>query len=216
MNRAIHLSRPEPTKEDLCETGYSLHYADHEAQDRVNSQHLSKKELQCLAETYFEYQNLQTHANFHGLRDYYALIKSLSRCGNFQEVNISLQRNFGGLLGEVTDIQKIFLDKLKKLMIFSSQDVVPVTKLIQANLQDLHARHLMLITSGDSAIGIVKQSFEKLEKETITLYGSRFEEDLCEEYNYRILSRIILCMERECILIPKDLESIYGSLYDIS
>ena len=118
MNRAIHLSRPEPTKEDLCETGYSLHYADHEAQDLVNSQHLSKTELQCLAEAYFEYQNLQTHANFRGLRDYYALIK---RCGDFQEVNISLQRNFGGLPGEVTNIQKFFLDTLKKLMIFSTQ-----------------------------------------------------------------------------------------------
>ena len=73
----------------------------------------------------------------------------------------------------------------------------------------------MLITSGDSAIGILKQSLEKVEKETITLYGSRFGEDLFEEHNYRILSRIILCMERECILIIKDLEGIYGSLYDM-
>ena len=213
MNRAIHLSRPEPTEEDLCETGHSLHYA--EDRDLDNSQHLSEKELECLAEAYFEYQNLQTHANFHGLRDYYALIKSLTGCGKFHEVNISLQRNFGGLPGEVTNIQKIFLDKLKKLIISSAQDVIPVTKLIQANIQDLQARHLMLITSGDSAIGILKQSLEGLKKETITLYGSRFEEDLSEEYNYRILSRIILCMERECILILKDLESIYGSLYDM-
>ena len=225
MNRAIHLSRPEPTRDDLYETGHSLHYAKDQdnsqylakvkLQGQDNSQYLSKEELQCLAEAYFEYQNQQTLANFHGLRDYYALIKSLTGCGKFQEVNVSLQRNFGGLPGEVTNIQKIFFDKLKKLMIFSAQDVIPVTKLIQANLQDLHARHLMLITSGDAALGILKQSLAQLGKETITLYGSRFEEDLSEEYNYRILSRIILCMERECILILKDLESIYGSLYDM-
>ena len=216
MNRAIHLSRPEPTKEDLYETGRSLHYA--EEQD--SSQYLTEKEFECLAEAYFKYQNQQTHINFHGLRDYYALIKSLTSCSNLMEVNISLQRNFGGLPGEVTNIQNIFLDKLKKPMLSSSQDnpalkTIPVTELIQANLKDRHARHLMLITSGDSAISILKQSLAELEKETITIYGSRFEEDLSEEYNYRILSRIILYMERDCILILKDLESIYGSLYDM-
>ena len=216
MNRAIYLSRPEPTKDDLYETGHSLHYAE----DQDNSQYLTEKELECLAEAYFDYQNQQRHANFHGLRDYYALIKSLTICSNLKEVNISLQRNFGGLPGEVTNIQKIFLGKLKKLMVFSSQDdpvlkIIPVTELIQANLKDLHARHLMLITSGDSAIGILKQSLAELEKETITIYGSLFEEDLSEEYNYRILSRIILYMEQDCILILKDLESIYGSLYDM-
>ena len=204
MNRAIHLSRPEPTINDLKNTSYSIQYA--ENQD--NSQYL---ELECLAEAYFQYQNQQTHPNFHGLRDYYALIKSLKGCSKFEEVNISLQRNFGGLPDEVTNIQKIFLEKL----IPSTQDVFPVTELIQANLSDLHGRHLMLITSGDSAIGILKHFFTELEKETVTIYGSRFEEDLSNEYNYRILSRIILYMERDCILILKDLESIYGSLYDM-
>ena len=222
MNRAIHLSRPEPTKEDLYQTGCSLHYAKDEDKDKDkdNSHYLAEKELECLADAYFEYQNQQTPKNFHGLRDYYALIKSLTGCSNLKEVNISLQRNFGGLPGEVTNIQKIFLDKLKKLMASSSLDdqvlkIIPVTHLIQANLKDLHARHLMLITIENSAIGILQQILAKLEKKTITIYGSRFEEDLSEEYNYRILSRIILYMERDCILILKDLESIYGSLYDM-
>ena len=220
MNRAIYLSRPEPTKEDLYETGHSLCWTGHYAEDQDNSQYLTEKELKCLAEAYFYYQNQQRHANFHGLRDYYALIKSLTSCSSLEKINISLQCNFGGLPGEVTNIQKIFIDKLKKLMVFRSQDdqvfkIIPVTELIQANLKDLHARHLMLITSGDSAIGILRQSLAELEKETITIYGSRFEEDLSEEYNYRILSRIILYMERDCILILKDLESIYGSLYDM-
>ena len=211
MNRAIHLSRPEPTVEDLYETGCALHYV--ESDDL--SQNLREKELECLAEAYFEYQRQQSHPNFHGLRDYYSMIKSLIGRSRFVEVNISLQRNFGGRPGEVTKIQKIFLDKLKKCMIRSNEDIISVTQLIQENFADPHARHLMLITSGDSAIGILKRSLAKLEKEIITIYGSRFEEDLSEEYNYRILSRIILCMERDCILILKDLESIYGSLYDM-
>ena len=211
MNRAIHLSRPEPTKEDLYDTGYSLHYAN----SMDNSQQLGQEELQCLAEAYFEYQEQQTHANFHGLRDYYSLIKSLTGSCDFQQINISLQRNFGGLPGEITNIQKIFFDKLEKHMLCGAQDIIPVTQLIQNNLEDRHARHLILKTSGDSAIGILEHSLEQLGKETITIYGSRFEEDLSEEYNYRILSRIILCMEQDCILILRDLESIYGSLYDM-
>ncbi|XP_028396214.1 uncharacterized protein LOC114520187 [Dendronephthya gigantea] len=211
MNRAIHLSRPELNKEDLYEIGHSLHYAD----EGDDSQHLRVEELRCLAEAYFEYQAQQRHANFHGLRDYYSLIKSLTGSSSFQQVNISLQRNFGGLPGEVTNIQKIFLDKLKTFMVSSGQDIIPITQLIQENLSDPYARHLMLITNGDLALGILKQSLAQLEKETITIFGSRFEEDLSEEYSYRILSRVILCMERDCILILKDLESIYGSLYDM-
>ena len=211
MNRAIHLSRPEPTMEDLCETGCSLQYADSDD----SGQNLGKEELKCLTEAYLEYQSQQSHPNFHGLRDYYSMIKSLTGCSSFEHVNISLQRNFGGLPGEETKIQKIFLDKLKKRMVWSNQEIIPVTELIQRNFEDPYARHLMLITSGDSAIGILERSLAKVEKETITIYGSRFEEDLSEEYNYRILSRIILCMERDCILILKDLESIYGSLYDM-
>ncbi len=212
MNRAIHLSRPEPTKDDLYETGYSLHYI----YGGDYSQNLKKQELQCLAEAYFEYEAHQKHANFHGLRDYYSLIKSLAGCSNFQEVNVSLQRNFGGLPDELTNIQKTFLDKLKKQMTSNSQDIIiPVIQLIQDNLLDLRARHLMLKTNRDSAIDILKQSLTQLEKEIVIIYGSLFEEDLSEKYNYRILKRIILCMERDCILILRDLERIYGSLYDM-
>jgi hypothetical protein len=207
MNRAIYLSRPEPTKRDLYDIGDSLNnnkggdYSERQVQD-----------MRCLADAYFKYHRQQRYANFHGLRDYYSLIKSLSGQNNFQQINILLQRNFGGLPSEVTNIQKIFLKQLKTP---SGQDIIPVTKLIQANLADRHARHLMLITSGDSAVGILKQSLAQLEKETITIYGSRFEEDQSDEYNYSILSRIILCMERNCILILISLESIYGSLYDM-
>ena len=216
MNRAIHLSRPEPTVEELQKTSHTLHQGD--GQDK--SQRLRNEYLDHLGEAYFKYQNQQTHKNFHGLRDYYALVKSLIGGKDTEDVNTSLQRNFGGLPDALPSIQKIFLDKLTKPAIFNGQDdpvykIIPVTELIKKNLQDLHARHLMLITNGDSAIVILKQSLANLEREIHVIYGSRFEEDLFEDYNYRILSRIILHMERDCILILKDLESIYGSLYDM-
>ena len=208
MNRAIHLSRPEPTIRDLYDTGHALLHAD--------SKTIRNIDLISLAEAYHEYQSKQSHPNFHGLRDYYSLIKSLSGSSDLQQINMALQRNFGGIPDELINIQQVFLDKLKQSMPSSGEDtIIPATKLIQENFADTRARHLMLITSGDSAIGILKQSLTQLKKEIITIFGSRFEEDLSEDYNYRILSRIILCMELDCILILRDLERIYGSLYDM-
>ena len=215
MNRAIYLSRPDPTGTDLYDIGDSLY----NEKDTGYSEN-ENPVLRCLIDAYVEHlkQLPPKYANFHGLRDYYSLIKSL-KCTNFQHVNKfvnkSLQRNFGGLPCDVKNFRDIVFRKSKNLNISCNQDIVPVTELIEANLEDRQARHLMLITSGDSSISILKETLGSLKKEIITIIGSRFEEDLSEEYNYRILSRIIFCMERDCILILKDLENIYGSLYDM-
>ena len=212
MNRAIHLSRPEPTEKDLAETAISL-YEDDNKSEGANV--LTMSVLNCLASAYYEYQSRQGHANFHGLRDYYSLIKSL-RCNEVDRISVALQRNFGGIPIESSRVEEIFIDKLKSYGLTSGEDVrISVTKLIQENLNDQKARHLMLITNGDSAIGILKQHFSQTAKETIAIIGSRFEEDISDDYNYRMLSRIILCMERDCVLILRDLECIYGSLYDM-
>ena len=212
MNRAIHLSRPEPTPKDLEETAISLYLADSEPQEEIDAS--TKRVLNCLANAYHEYQKKQGHANFHGLRDYYSLVKSLhaDNSNYVDRISVALQRNFGGISVESSNVHEIFIHELKSL----PRDInIPVTTLIQGNLDDSKARHLMLITNGDSAIGILKQNLPTSEKETITIFGSRFEEDMSDDYNYRILSRIILCMERNCILILRDLECIYGSLYDM-
>ena len=211
MNRAIHLSRPEPTIKDLEETAISLYQVDIISQEEIDAP--TRNVLNRLANAYHTYQSEQGHANFHGLRDYYSLVKSLGgadSCNNVDQINVALQRNFGGIPIESSKVQEIFNDKLNSL--YTS---VPVTTLVQENLDDLKARHLMLITIGDSAVGILKQNLLQSVKETITIFGSRFEEDMSDDYNYRILSRIILCMERDCVLILRDLECIYGSLYDM-
>lgn len=238
MNRAIHLSRPEPDVEDLFETGKSLREAGSEKTglgvSRTRSGHQfhqatypDDNQLRCLAKAYQEYQGRQRYANFHGLRDYYSLIKCLSTDTDhntshnlFSEektkgIQRALQRNFGGVPNDVNNFQTLFQEGLHSLDLMEETHRFPVTQLIHDNLQDKLARHLMIITNGDSAIGILDQMLQSLDKEKITIFGSRFEEDLSEEYNYRILSRIILCMERNCVLILRDLEGIYGSLYDM-
>lgn len=238
MNRAIHLSRPEPDVEDLFETGKSLREAGSDkaglgiSGTRSGRQfhqdvYPDNNQLRCLATAYQKYQEHQRYANFHGLRDYYSLIKCLSTDTNqntshnlfpeekTKEIQRALQRNFGGVPDDVNNFQTLFQEGLHSLDLMEKTHRFPVTELICDNLQDKLARHLMIITNGDSAIGILDQMLKRLDKEKITIFGSRFEEDLSEEYNYRMLSRIILCMERDCVLILRDLESIYGSLYDM-
>ena len=238
MNRAIHLSRPEPDVEDLFETGKSLREAKIDKNglgvSRTRSGHQfgqgtypDDKQLRCLAEAYQNYQVNQRYPNFHGLRDYYSLIKCISTEPKYDASEIefseertkgiqhALQRNFGGLPKDVNNFQSLFLEGLQIKHLMEESYHFPVAELICDNLHDKLARHLMIITNGDSAIGILDHTLQSLHKEKITIFGSRFEEDLSEEYNYRILSRIILCMERGCVLILRDLESIYGSLYDM-
>ncbi|CAH3117502.1 unnamed protein product, partial [Pocillopora meandrina] len=238
MNRAIHLSRPEPDVDDLFDTGKSLREAGSERTafgvPRTRSGHPHRrdtypddKQLLCLAEAYHEYQGSQKYANFHGLRDYYSLIKCLSSNRNHnpshhplieektQGIQHALQRNFGGVPSDVNNFQTLFQKRLHSLDLVENTHHFKVTQLIRDNLLDKLARHLMIITNGDAAIGILDQTLQSLDKEKITIFGSRFEEDLSEEYNYRMLSRIILCMERDCVLILRDLENIYGSLYDM-
>ena len=238
MNRAIHLSRPEPDVEDLFETGKSLREANigrkgpgvsrtRSGRPFGQETYPDDKQLRCLAEAYQKYQVNQRYPNFHGLRDYYSLIKCLStepkndtsKIEFLEErtkrIQHALQRNFGGLPKDVNNFQSLFLEGLQIKDLMEESYHFPVTELICDNLDDKLARHLMIITNGDSAIGILDHTLQSLHKEKITIFGSRFEEDLSEEYNYRILSRIILCMERDCVLILRDLESIYGSLYDM-
>ncbi|KAK3603848.1 hypothetical protein CHS0354_042856 [Potamilus streckersoni] len=234
MNRAIHLSRPEMDVDELFLTGKSISKSleknpadsSHELL-RTRPRDLKRveidKELKSLADSYMKYIEKQTFANFHGLRDYYSLVKYIAKTLSeldtqdstdaikMKVINRGLQRNFGGMPSESSTLQELFKANLQSLEDFK----VPVIDLIVENIQDKMARHLMLITSGDAAFDILEQQLGKLEREAIPVYGSRFEEDLTDDYNYRILNKIILCMEQGLVLILKDLDSIYGSLYDM-
>ncbi|KAJ8319134.1 hypothetical protein KUTeg_004225, partial [Tegillarca granosa] len=230
MNRAIHLSRPEMDEEELHETGISISESIFSKPEKLltlqkTSSNLLpyeiKKILKAIALAYHECNTSQNFKNFHGLRDFYSLNKHLSR--SLLKIEISddklmsevlirgLLRNFGGLPSELKSIVGIFQKHLDCDLTCN----IPVIDLIKENLFDQISRHLMLITSGDAVTSKVEQLLRQNGREYMVIYGSHFEEDLTNAYNYRILSRIILCMEQGLVLILKDLESIYGSLYDM-
>ena len=234
MNRAIHLSRPDMDEEELFQTGVSISESFIESKQSVThsrfSTHrkpvLSEKAIYVLkdiAASYLKYVDKLTFKNFHGLRDYYSLVKFISR--GFLEEGVSmdiaekdaivfegLQRNFGGLPAESATLLNMFQIQANS----TDLEATNVMKLMKENIDDQLARHLMCITSGDSALGLVERLLAEMNRDVkVMIFGSQFEEDQTADYNYRILSRIILCMEQGFVLILKDLENIYGSLYDM-
>ena len=109
--------------------------------------------LEPLAKAYSEYEkNGQALPNFHGLRDYYALVKRLPLNEMTPEnIQIALARNFGGTENHAKLCEKYFGNVLKT---FNNHNPwfykpIPIEKLIDSNLDDPDARHLMVIGKGD-------------------------------------------------------------------
>lgn len=234
MNRAIHLSRPDMDEEELFETAMSIgkSFIDsvevqeglswNEKKTTITAEDL-KQELQLIANTYSSYTHKLQFKSFHGLRDFYSLVKFIARtlgkdCMNLTQDKKSavvvegLLRNFGGLKSG----PRFLLEHFKDCFQSDTQLSLSSVELIQSNLKDTMARHLMVITKGDSVLSILEHNLKGSGREKREIiFGSHFEEDLTDDYNYRILSRIILCMEQGIVLLLKDLENIYGSLYDM-
>lgn len=235
MNRAIHLSRTDMDEDELYETAVSISdsFLSKESTqaffgksvDMANTVSLKdiQMELKGMAKAYNQYIDQLRFKNFHGLRDYYSLIKFVARifanvgrgCTELNKAGMiadGIARNFGGLPDEVQTLYDVFQRHIPNFKAKST----PLLELVTENIKDPIARHLMLITTGEAVLGIVDQKLKEIGCERIeVILGSQFEEDMTDDYNYRILSRIILCMEEGMILILKDLESIYGSLYDM-
>lgn len=222
MNRAIHLSRPEMDENELFETALSITESlmsqSWKVHDKVEEMY---HKIKCLARAYWRYNENQKYKNFHGLRDFYSLIKYIGKGILVDQQNddlidcvivCGLLRNFGGLSEELS---KIMLSDFKTCLTTDYDRNFDVISLIKDNINDRQSRHLMLITNGDAVLSVLEDAVKEMKRQHIVIFGSQFEDDLTDEYNYRVLSRIILCMEQGFILILKDLENIYGSLYDM-
>jgi hypothetical protein len=112
------------------------------------------------------------YQDFYGLRDFYHLIKIVSRkIANganmnreqlIQNVKISIERNFGGKL----DAAKILGDKFAQKQGFDDRysfiPPTPARELIRMNLEDRDARYLMLIGNPDVLTYLMERIFRDL------------------------------------------------------
>ena len=151
--------------------------------------------LEPLAKAYSDYeQNGQALPNFHGLRDYYALVKRLSLDEMTPEnIQMALARNFGGTENNAKLYEKYFGDVLKTFNNNNPWLYKPITieQLIDSNLGDPDARHLMVIGKRDSIINLLTYRLRRRNLEPVVILGSQFSDDQ-EDYSYNVLSRIMV------------------------
>uniref|UniRef100_A0A0G4GB89 Uncharacterized protein n=1 Tax=Chromera velia CCMP2878 TaxID=1169474 RepID=A0A0G4GB89_9ALVE len=98
----------------------------------------------------------------------------------------------------------------------------PIAELIAANFADRFARNLLLVLRGsdEGAIEVIRVAAKKTGGRRVeVLMGSPFPGDTkdkgYERYQYVTLNKIILHMEQGGVLVLKNLENIYGALYDM-
>ena len=232
INRALNLSITDYDDQDLKETAVSIA----EAFDFQLS-NTYKDFFETLALTYKKYMEESIHTikenkDFHGNRDFYTLIKTAIRelmdrkneiVNNESKVLteiavLTLNRNFGGLEDSSSKINVIF----KELYGHRYDVNVDFTKgfsvlnAIKKNIIDSNSRYLMLISEGNDASDILKYVLNSLNKNYIELVGSKYKSDIRSgRYSEEILNKIKYIMEAPNILILKDLDVVYPSLYDL-
>ncbi|RIB04310.1 hypothetical protein C2G38_2222712 [Gigaspora rosea] len=215
-SRALLVQRPKFDRNDLVDTAVRLLSPKIET-DEIQT-NISKVSLEPLADAYSIYEQTgQEFANFHGLRDYYALVKSLSMAElTPKNIQKALTRNFGGTDKTQELCEKYFAQVLRN---FNQQREweyipIPIEDLINANLDDKNARHLMVIGKSDSIVNWLTYKLRNRNLDPVVIMGSQFPDDQ-DDYAYSVLSRIMMCVEAGRPLILTDLEIIYGSLYDL-
>eukprot|EP01038_Epipyxis_sp_PR26KG_P006688 gene6688-9172_t len=229
MSRAIQLSRSEPTVNDLYQTALriveSIYLKDNKSQLPQRICNILEKLSEAYSFFYAKELRSRNNSNFHGLRDFYCLCKHIGRklrdrALTDREIVYAIRRNFGGLNEKESlmrsDFRAFFSNESTELHTFGDNSQFSVVDLLLQNLRDPDSRHLMLITQGDSFLNIMQDLFQDAGIfESRVIIGSKLKSDLSENYRYRILSEIILSMERGESLALKNLDGIYESLYDM-
>ena len=232
MNRCLTLSKPDPDKEDLILTADTIA----KALDNTLANNY-KNFIEALALSYYEYKKMTNKnkliENFHGNRDFYNLIKCAMRKlikerDNINEINsdkiltkiglMSLTRNFGGLDTSLKDIKS----KFAKIFTNYNEDEsynYNILECIKDNLNDYNSRFLMLVANS-TIIKYLENVLDSQGKDYIFLTGSQFQQDkkAAEKgggYSEDLLNKIQYQMSKDSVLILKNLEVIYPSLYEL-
>ena len=223
MNRTLYLARPDPDQNDLIRTAVSI-FSSISGEGHIE---IYEPVVKIIAESYFElkeYFRNSPFADFYGLRDFYHLIKQVSKKISEnpdlprEEIAIfvrrGIERNFGGKIKGVEIMWRIFSGKFFGDNPLPVQiQTTPVLDLIMENLSEKDSRYLMIIARKDVAVYLIDKC---LPGDYRVLLGSKFEGDVNkEDAGFRTLSDIIRYMERGISIVLHDMDCAYSSLYDL-
>ena len=243
MNRAIFNVIQEPDIKDLKKTALEISSS---IDEQISNKYITF--FDKITAVYYEYieqkkRDDRIDVNFHGLRDFYNLIKSTTRELSILERNPNkiiddknylnniaikyIERNFGGLPTSVYEFKKKYYsmenDNKINIDIDSNYNIM---QCISENIFDKESRYLLLITKNNLDLDLINflldeiiqrnnEEYMKNKFERKYLIGSNFIKDNDEEYRENILSLIRDEMKTNNLLILKNLDIIYTSLYDL-
>ena len=235
INRVLNLSITEYDIEDLEDTAISIAEA---LNNEVSNKY--KEFFETLARVYNEYIILNQkgsviNKDFHGNRDFYNLIKNSAReLIRAKEENKELEKNekkvlteigircleinFGGLEDSTQIIKELFKKEYGHK--YYNNNILEknssIVEIIKSNILDSNRRYLMLVSDGNDASDIVKYILVTMKKVYIEMVGSKYKNDIkYGRYSEEILNKIKYIMSSDNILILRDLDMVYASLYDI-
>ena len=255
MNRTIFLGVPPLEKKDLENTAKEI-------SSNLNKElSIKYKDLfSNLVKTYCKYRNEMkstSDSEFHGLRDFYHLIKNAmhylinenldenKKISNiikeenekeYDEINDknnnidikaksyeigikSLFRNFDGLKEPINSFEKIkkifdelYIENAKNY----NNNSFNVFDCLKDNIKDNNSRYLLIIMESSMSLHLLNYIMQKLKKKYIFYSGSQLKEDINQKkYNEKLLNKIQLSLENGDVLVLKNMENIYPSLYNL-
>src|SRR2546430_5517652 len=110
-----------------------------------------------------------------------------------ENIQIALARNFGGTENNERLCEKYFGNVLKT---FNNHNPwfykpIPTEQLINSNLDDSDARHLMVIGKSDSIVNLLTYQLRRKKLDPVVILGSQFPDDQ-DDYSYSVLNRIMV------------------------
>jgi hypothetical protein len=243
MNRAVQLSRHEPSEPELHSTAVTIWS---NSFDQPPTE-LVKRRLQNVASAYLRYYQGQPVRDFHGLRDYYSLVKSLCLSPDLspQVLLQSVCRNFAGQgrdalvaahflhavlggaqqgagAGQHVQHGEVAQQQAEAAVARQARELVArgmmpsVVDLVRANLCDPAARHLLIISDGEAALGLLAHLVRG--RAVHHVVGSSFQEDHTDDYKYRWGNSShralhMLCMY--CLIYLPVLHAMHGGLLHV-
>ena len=194
------------------------------------------KLIKILTKSIFEYNSYlkdidAEQINFHGARDFYFLIRTLTKRilnknNNKEETGItqalsSIESNYNGIYRNGKNssdwIKKKFIEMFRVKNNIEKTDF-GIIECIKMNLNDDDSRYLLLIMKSNLAQYLVLKILngEKKKNKIIYYLGSLFEEDIeSEAYCAKALNKIKYYLEQDIVLILKNLSTTFASLYDL-
>ena len=214
MNRMYVKTIGKQNKNDIIETAKEI------AGLEIIRTKFYENIIQKISESYYNYQNNNQGEDFHGQRDFYFLIKYIFNNNHINKINENnldlvfdgIYRNFGGkdnneISESFKNYMREFIDRYNKNFNYN------IIKCINDNIEsEIDSRYLLLIIKDKFGENILKTILK--EKKYVIIS----KEDFDNNENIDIIGlllKIQIYMEQEIILILKNLDIIYPSLYEL-